>query len=382
MKWTGKITAALAACALTVSAVPPFALQAAAEKVRTIEIMKTAEPALADDMVSADATWYTSPAGNRFYFDKNGNKVTGWQMIDGKRYYFRPSGVMQTMWAIIDGNKYYFGKTGVMQTMWAMIDGNRYYFGKTGVMRTMWETIGGKKYYFGKTGVMRTMWETIGGKKYYFGKTGVMRTMWETIGGKKYYFGKTGVMRTMWETIGGDKYYFGKTGVMRTGFEVIGGKKYYFGKYGSMARNGIYGDFEYMIDNRGICYAFPKPNTGNHTNDARTIASFIASHIAPGSDLDRIGEAAFIVALFCGDCTYMTSGPNYSQAYGVFIAKEYSCAGATRALGMILDCMGYRWTHANENQWTHQWCIVNMDGKVGYADGMAGWADYGTHPLA
>ena len=49
---------------------------------------------------------------------------------------------------------------------------------------------------------------------------------------------------------------------------------------------------------------------------------------------------------------------------------------------MVLEEMGYQWTHANENAWTHQWVILYMDGQIGYADGQVGWAGYGTHPAA
>ena len=55
---------------------------------------------------------------------------------------------------------------------------------------------------------------------------------------------------------------------------------------------------------------------------------------------------------------------------GVFVAGVYTCAGTTRALGRVLDYMGYSWQHVNENKWSHQWCIVTMDGQAGYADGM------------
>ena len=40
--------------------------------------------------------------------------------------------------------------------------------------------------------------------------------------------------------------------------------------------------------------------------------------------------------------------------------------------------MGIDWDHANENQDTHQWCIVTLDGQQAWADGMAGKADYGN----
>ena len=76
-----------------------------------------------------------------------------------------------------------------------------------------------------------------------------------------------------------------------------------------------------------------------------------------------------------------TAGSDYYTAYGVFIKGESSCAGCTRALGMVLEEMGYSWKHVNENQWTHQWVELTMDGQVGYADGQVGLAGYGTYPF-
>ena len=43
----------------------------------------------------------------------------------------------------------------------------------------------------------------------------------------------------------------------------------------------------------------------------------------------------------------------YRSPYGVFVAGVYTCAGSTRALGRVLDYMGYSWQHVNENKWVH-----------------------------
>ena len=72
-------------------------------------------------------------------------------------------------------------------------------------------------------------------------------------------------------------------------------------------------------------------------------------------------------------------GKDYKTPFGVFVKGEYSCAGATRALGLVLTCMGYEWKHINENQYSHQWIELNMDGKSGWADGQMGLANYGEH---
>lgn len=110
------------------------------------------------------------------------------------------------------------------------------------------------------------------------------------------------------------------------------------------------------------------------------VASMIAASIGPGTDLERVSYAAGIVAFICMNDTYTTEGSYYNKPEGVFIKREYSCAGATRALGLVLNYMGYSWTHINENQWTHQWCELTMDGQKGYADGMGGFAGYGDYP--
>ena len=38
-------------------------------------------------------------------------------------------------------------------------------------------------------------------------------------------------------------------------------------------------------------------------------------------------------------------------------------------------------THANENGYTHQWVILEMDGQKGFADGQVGMVGYGCHPV-
>ena len=89
--------------------------------------------------------------------------------------------------------------------------------------------------------------------------------------------------------------------------------------------------------------------------------------------------ATEIVKQYCDADTYgMDTTKYYRSPYGVFIAGVYTCAGSTRALGRILDYMGFEWQHTHENQNRHQWCVLTMDGQTGYADGIAGIAGYGT----
>ena len=123
------------------------------------------------------------------------------------------------------------------------------------------------------------------------------------------------------------------------------------------------------------------PTSNEKEMQARAVAQSIADSCTEGTDLERVRQAAQMVAAYCSNATHTTSDPDYSTAYGVFCKGVYTCAGSTRALGMVLECMGFSWSHVNANQWTHQWCQVNMDGQVGWADGMGGIADYGECPF-
>lgn len=127
----------------------------------------------------------------------------------------------------------------------------------------------------------------------------------------------------------------------------------------------------------------PSNSKAEKREQAKVIAQEIANAILSDSelqtDIEKVGAAAYIVSLYCQQAMYTTEGENYSEAYGVFISGEFSCAGATRALGMVLSCMGYEWEHVNENQWTHQWCRLAIDGQIGWADGQLGGAGYGKH---
>lgn len=111
---------------------------------------------------------------------------------------------------------------------------------------------------------------------------------------------------------------------------------------------------------------------------ASAIAAQILAEPSYTTDCQRIDAAARKVAEYCNACVYGGDQYKYYRSpYGVFVAGVYTCSGSTRALGRVLDYMGYSWEHMNENENRHQWCIVTMDGQKGYADGMGGFAGYG-----
>ncbi len=120
----------------------------------------------------------------------------------------------------------------------------------------------------------------------------------------------------------------------------------------------------------------------NKDDQATKVAKQIADEINSkgGTQLERVRAAAERVNKYVEKATYTNQDPDYRTAYGLFFKGVYTCAGATRTLILILEQMGFtNITHANENGDTHQWVILTMDGKKGFADGQIGQADYGCH---
>ena len=113
---------------------------------------------------------------------------------------------------------------------------------------------------------------------------------------------------------------------------------------------------------------------------AKSIADSIMSNPSYTTDLQRVTAASQAVEAYKYSGIYgMDNMKYYRSPYGLFVAGVYTCAGTTRSLGRVLDYMGYKWQHTNENQYRHQWCVLTMDGQMGFADGMAGIAGYGTY---
>ena len=73
-------------------------------------------------------TWQTDTNGRIFYFDGEGNFLTGEQEIDGVKYLFSANGVLKTGWRTVDGIRcYYDPKTGKPVTGWIDYCGQKFY---------------------------------------------------------------------------------------------------------------------------------------------------------------------------------------------------------------------------------------------------------------
>ena len=128
---------------------------------------------------------------------------------------------------------------------------------------------------------------------------------------------------------------------------------------------------------------------------AKAIAKYVTEDLPCNSDLERIAAAANIVYGYVDNgntipsyeidaqgntkCTVV----GYNKPFGTLVTGYSTCAGNTRAMGLVLEYMGFEWYHVNANQWDHQWCVVyDVDGKTAFADaawaGVAGYGDRQT----
>lgn len=91
-----------------------------------------------------------------YYFDENGERVTGWQDIGGGRYLFGKKGAAKTGWHEEKGTKYYLDDDGKMHQGWLTLEDTKYYFDQEGKMVTGEQKIGSKKCVFAKDGKLES----------------------------------------------------------------------------------------------------------------------------------------------------------------------------------------------------------------------------------
>lgn len=94
--------------------------------------------------------------GKNYYFDADGNKVTGKQTINNATYFFNKDGVMQTGWKKTDDGTYYLGDNGAAVIGWQTIEDNDYYFDNSGIMATGEVQVGLAKCTFSKKGKLKS----------------------------------------------------------------------------------------------------------------------------------------------------------------------------------------------------------------------------------
>ena len=94
--------------------------------------------------------------------------------------------------------------------------------------------------------------------------------------------------------------------------------------------------------------------------------------VTPLADLPReeqlYGIAVALRQMFESGMNYSMDAPHYNDPYGYLVLGSASCAGCTRATGLCLNILGIPYEHVNENQYSHQWCRVNLGGVYWICD--------------
>lgn len=219
---------------------------------------------------------------------------------------------------------------------------------------------------------------------------------WVQEGEEWTYQKEDGSKTTGWIQDQGKWYYFQEDGWMVTGWVPEDGRWRYLTSDGSLAVDTTIGNYHFDADG---FYAPAVPtveNPGDNGHNyykgltaeqaaeadlhAQLLASLVLNNPANDTDLKKVKEAAQLIDLYCVKEPYEEAvGIDYRSPYGVFVTKNFTCAGETRALGRVLDFMGYSWIHAHENENVHQWAILTMDGQVGYADPQGVAVGYGEY---
>ncbi len=209
--------------------------------------------ALADD--TKKTSWYADENGRIFYYDDNGEYLTGEQEIDSEKYIFSANGVLKTGWRTVDGQRrYYDHVTGKTLSGWLEYCEKNFYIdeeqGKvTGFFKEDDETkhlmsdkgaeineqgfqeSDGKTYYIDENGTLADGKTSIEEDTYYFDENdGYMITdsFAENDNNEVFYLGEDGKALTGWQDISDYTYYFSEDGIMSRGLTDIDGIRYFF----------------------------------------------------------------------------------------------------------------------------------------------------------
>lgn len=187
--------------------------------------------------------------GQKYYFDENGNKVTGFKTIGTDSYYFNESGMMQTGLQVLhdqetgiavyslrkeDGKLHYYLENGAAYSGMINLDGKVYYF-DGGLQSVGEKQANGYWYNFKEDGSLSVGFVNIGNSAKYYDNLGrrqtgsftVDKVSYETDGngfitkaswnGVSYFCQNDG--RWAWNTVGG--YRFGGSGCVPTTVTMI-----------------------------------------------------------------------------------------------------------------------------------------------------------------
>ncbi|UQS87102.1 hypothetical protein MOO44_02775 [Nicoliella spurrieriana] len=204
--------------------------------------------------------------GNSYYFDADGNMVTGIHRIHGAVYYFASNGVMKKSIYYRDakGQSYYFGANGAQYANnYYVVPGDPYqnyrYYDRNGVMAVGSQLINGNYQYFNDNGYqVKDEWrrDNKGNLRYYQPADGnAPINIFDNIAGKNYYFNQFGIAVTGKQKLYGNYMYFDKNSVQVKNQIVRVGKhlEYYDNQLGHLVINSVfnYNGLQYRADKNG-----------------------------------------------------------------------------------------------------------------------------------
>ena len=175
---------------------------------------------------------WVSENGNKYYY-QDGIALTGLQVIDGATYYFNSQGQQVTGGFVYNGNNYYAvagEDNGALKHDYfrELGNGERVYYGEDCTQPEGWitrtengETV---KYYQNNVRRIVAGIQNIGNKLYYFNSLGQLQDQTGWYGN---YYLVSGEILTGIQTIDGKKYCLGDDGVKKTGGFVYNGNNYY-----------------------------------------------------------------------------------------------------------------------------------------------------------
>ena len=174
-----------------------------------------------------------------YFYDDNGDPLTGWQTIEGSRYYLGEDGQAHVGVQCIDERYYYFMEDGSMATGWTETEQGNYYLRSNGTLVTGWFSLEGQRYYLTLEGAATGIRE-VDGASYVFDQDGKLTSGWaELPDGTKAYGNENRHPVTGWLTVEGSRFHFGEDGILSTGWTEIDGFRFYFYSDGSPAQGKL-----------------------------------------------------------------------------------------------------------------------------------------------
>ena len=229
----------------------------------------------------AKNTFIQIGANQWYYFDKNGNMVTGEQVIDGKKYFFLDNGLQlrHVLRQGSDGHVYYYDPKGA-QAFNGFYDfagprqDVRYFDGNGQMYRGLHDMYGTTFYFDEKTGIQakdKFIRFADGRTRYFIPDTGnlaVNRFAQNPENKAWYYLDSNGYAVTGLQTINGKQYYFDNEGRQVKGhFVTINNQRYFLdGDSGEIARSRFVTENNkwYYVDGNGKLVKGAQVINGNH----------------------------------------------------------------------------------------------------------------------